>query len=90
MNKGMFKLGTRELDCAELPAQNGIVHTLGTLYHCVQICSVSPIFAQFRPYLLGFAHICSVSPCQKSLEKECGRGYKIVHCLGAKEKMWTR
>ena len=49
MNKGMFKLGTRELDCAELPAQSGIFHTLGTLYHCVHICSVSPIFAQFRP-----------------------------------------
>ena len=31
MNKGMFKLGTRELDCAEFPAQNGIVQTLGTL-----------------------------------------------------------
>ena len=41
MNKGMFKLGTRELDGAELPAQNGIVQTLGTLYHCVYICSVS-------------------------------------------------
>ena len=41
MNKGMFKLGTREVDCAELPAQNGIVKTLGTLYHCVHICSVS-------------------------------------------------
>ena len=60
----------RELDCAELPAQNGIVHTLGTLNHCV--------------------HICSVSPCQTSLEKECSRGYKTVLCLGAKEKMWTR
>ena len=49
MNKGrgLFKLGTRELDCAELPAQNGIVVTLGTLYHCVHICSVSPTFAQF-------------------------------------------
>ena len=35
MNKGLFNLSTRELDCAELPAQNGIVHTLGTLYHCV-------------------------------------------------------
>ena len=45
MNKGMFKLGTWELDCAELSAQNGIVHTLATLYHCVHICSVSPIFA---------------------------------------------
>ena len=60
----------RELDCADLPAQNGIVHTLGTLYHSV--------------------HICSVSPCQTSLEKECSRGYKTVLCLGAKEKMWTR
>ena len=70
MNKGMFKLGTRELDCVELPAQNGIVQTLGTLYHCV--------------------HICSVSPCQTSLEKECSRGYKTVLCLGGKEKMWTR
>ena len=70
MNKEMFKLGNRELDCAELPAQNGIVQTLGTLYHCV--------------------HICSVSLCQTSLEKECSRGYKGVHCLGAKEKMWTR
>ena len=48
MNKEMFKIGTRELDCAELPAQNGVVQTLGTLYHCVHICSVSPIFAQFR------------------------------------------
>ena len=67
MNKGLFKLGTRELDCAELPAQNGIVQTLGTLYHCV--------------------HICSVSPCQTSLEKECRRGYKTVHCLGAKENV---
>ena len=37
MNKGMFKLGTRELDCAELQAQNGIVQTLGALYHCVHI-----------------------------------------------------
>ena len=70
MNKGMFKLGNRELDCAELPAQNGIVQTLGTLYHCV--------------------HICSVSPRQTSLENECSRGYKAVHCLRAKEKMWTR
>ena len=60
----------RELDWAELPAQNGIVQTLGTLYHCVNICSVSP--------------------CQTSLEKECSRGYKTVHCLGDKEKMWTR
>ena len=39
----------RELDCTKLPAQNGIVHTLGSLYHCVHICSVSPIFAQSRP-----------------------------------------
>ena len=43
----MFKLGTRELDCVELPAQNGVVQTLGTLYHCVHICSVSPIFLSF-------------------------------------------
>ena len=71
MNKGLFKLGPRELDCVELPAQNGIVQTLGTLYHCV--------------------HICSVSPSQTSLEKEwCSRGYKTVHCLGGKEKIWTR
>ena len=70
VNKGMFKLGIRELDCAELPTQNGIVQTLGTLYHCV--------------------HICSVSPCQTSLQKECSRGYKTVLCLGAKEKIWTR
>ena len=41
------------------------------------------IFAQFRPYLLSFAHICSVSLCQTSLEKECSRGYKTVLCLGA-------
>ena len=41
----MLKLGTRELDCAELP-----LGTLKreTLYHCAHICSVSPIFAQFR------------------------------------------
>ena len=70
MNNGLFKLGTRELDCVELPAQNGIVQTLATLYHCV--------------------HICSVSHCQTSLGKECSRGYKTVHSLGAKEKMWTR
>ena len=56
MNKGMFKLGTRELDCAELLAQNGIVQTLGTLYHCV--------------------HICSVSPCQTSLEKNVAEDTK--------------
>ena len=39
----------RELNCAKLPAKNGIVQTLDTLYHCVHICSVSPVFAQFRP-----------------------------------------
>ena len=39
----------RELDCAELPAQNGIVQTLGTLDHFVNK------FSQFRPYLLSFA-----------------------------------
>ena len=49
MNKEMFKLGTQGLDYAELPAQNGTVQTLDTLYHCVHISSVSPIFAQFRP-----------------------------------------
>ena len=32
------------------------------------------IFVHFRPYLLSFAHICSVSLCQTSLEKECSRG----------------
>ena len=43
MNKGMFKLGTRELDCAELPAQNGIFLTPWVPYITVYI------FAQFRP-----------------------------------------
>ena len=66
----MYKFGTRELDCVELPAQNGIVQTLGTLYYCV--------------------HICSVSPCQTSLEKEFSRGYKTVLSLRAKEKTSTR
>ena len=47
--QGAVQTWYRELDWAELPAQNGIVQTLGTLYHCVNICSVSPIFAQFRP-----------------------------------------
>ena len=42
MNKGLFKLGTRELDCAELPAQNGIVQSW------VPYITVY-IFAQFRP-----------------------------------------
>ena len=73
MNKGLFKLGTRELDCAELPAQNDIVQTLGTLYHCVHICSVSPIFAQFRPV-------------RHHWKRSVAEGYKTVHCLGAKEK----
>ena len=48
MNKGIFKLGTRELDCVELTALNGIVQTLGTLYHCVHICSVSPNQTSFE------------------------------------------
>ena len=45
MNKGMLKLGNRELDCAEL--QLGTLKR-ETLYHCAHICSVLPIFAQFR------------------------------------------
>ena len=64
MNKGLFKLGTRELDCADLPAQNGIVQTLGTLCHRV--------------------HICSVSPCQTSLEKT------KQYIVSERKKMWTR
>ena len=77
MNKGMFKLGTRELDCVELPAQNGIVQTLGTLYHCVHICSISPIFAQFRPVRRHW---------KRSVEEDT-KQYIVSE---KKEKMWTR
>ena len=56
------------------------------------VLSYWPKMALFTPWLPLYhcVHICSVSPCQTSLEKECSRGYKTVHCLGAKEKMWTR
>ena len=46
-----FILSCRELDCAELPAQNGIVQTLGTQNGIVQTLGtlIVYIFAQFRP-----------------------------------------
>ena len=47
-------------------------------------CIIVYIFAQFRPYLLSFA------PSDITGKGVWQKGYKTVHCPGAKEKMWTK
>ena len=54
--------------------------------------SYRPKMALFRPWVpyITVYIFAQFRPVRRPLENEYRRGYKTVHCLGAKEKMWTR